>query len=356
MKRLIYVLLAILVFSCQERYQFYAPDRLIVVDESKVDTDTLIEVSTNIRLELARKIFYAGRYLLAIQDNPKKIFTVIDISSDSVLAEFGQVGHANNEFISIPKNVYSPDGNNIYVQEFASTKVIDLMGSIGNNNCYVKEIIKETYTELFHTILHSRNGSIFVYKDVSYEDARDAIYYKPEFFLINKQGDICRWNLYPYLLFKGDKAISDISYVNEVYIKPDGEKAIEMLHCVDLLNIFDFKADKVTGLLSPHSYTFDDIYSKMTVGNMPEILRWYNMSACVTNENFFVLKDGRLYAKMMNGEDDNGFSEIYVFDWNGKLFKKCITKRRLGDIAFDESAKVIYGLGLDGAIYKYKGL
>ena len=46
--------------------------------------------------------------LLVIMENPSAshVFTILNMNNDSIVAQFGNIGHAKNEFISTPNNCY----------------------------------------------------------------------------------------------------------------------------------------------------------------------------------------------------------------------------------------------------------
>lgn len=85
-----------LLFSCDDR-RFYSVDSLRVVEVPE-NADSLLCSGVITNIAGIRNVLSAGKYLIVVQDCGDTIFKIIDVKCDSVIAGFGQVGRASNEF------------------------------------------------------------------------------------------------------------------------------------------------------------------------------------------------------------------------------------------------------------------
>ena len=89
---------------------------------------------------------------------------------------------------------------------------------------------------------------MFVYKRVSYKDARDAVYIAPQYYMMNGKTKF-EWNIYPNIIAPEWTNMVDAAYSSDIWIKPNGSKAISVSNFIDIVNIFDFSTKKCWALL-----------------------------------------------------------------------------------------------------------
>ena len=145
----------------------------------------------------------------------------------------------------------------------------------------------------------------------------------------------------------------DAAYSNVVWIKPDGSKAISVPNFIDIVNIFDLSKKKVLGIVNPDSYTYNFIDQEGSESTIKEHLRYFNTSACVTDNCFIILKDGNLYKDILGETDEDRCSYIYIYDWNGKLQKSYVLDKNLLHIAYNEKNKQLYAISIAHKLYRY---
>lgn len=99
----------------------------------------------------------------------------------------------------------------------------------------------------FNHTFHVGDNAKFIYKQVSYEDARDAVYIPPLYYLVT--GDTkFEWNIHPNIINPEWSNMVDAAYSNVVWIKPDGSKAISVPNFIDIVNIFDLSKKRYWAL------------------------------------------------------------------------------------------------------------
>lgn len=337
--------------SCATSNKLYNPDALLPKDEKAViDSIHLERLWTSHSPVLDIKGI--DHYLVLLLGNKDTIFQVIDSSNDSIIAQFGQIGHARNEFLKFPEIVYCVRGNDsaplLCVQEELCTKIIDLRKSITANQCIVVDVVKETNNSLFHHIYHLGDDQLFVYKTLSYEDPRDEIYEAPEFFIAGNGSN--RWSIFPRVIKPQYTNIVDCAYYSDISISPDAKHLLCLQCFLDMMTIFDISNNKATGIINPKSYTLEFLESKITESNVQGELIWYNTSSCATDQHFLVIEDGGLYTKDRRADP----SLVCGYDWDGHLRFTYMLDQRIAKIAYSEDNQMMYAVNFENELYRYK--
>ena len=343
-------------FSCGSRTQYYSPDVVAI----KETTETIDSLSFNKQITMGamiQDIQCIDNILIITQENRDTIFVVIDTKSDSIIARFGRIGHARNEFTKIPDVVYcirAEDGSpKLCVSEDACTKVIDLQKSIDAQKCVISEIIKEKSKNMFYQTYHIGKKKEFIYKEVSYDDPRDGIFYPPEFSF--KYSDIKKWNIFPQIIRPSFANFAPDNYYNCIAVSPNGAHAVSVNLFVDIVTIFDFEKLQAIGVVNPNSYTLEYIEKQITESNVRDIIRLYNFSACATDKCYIIIEDGRTLKEKENKdieENENLGTMICGYNWDGKLQFACRADKCISEIAYCEMNHKLYAVGLySGNLY-----
>lgn len=338
-------------FSCGTSNKLYNPDALLLKEEKSVIDSIHLErmwISHSPVLDIK----CIDPYLVLIQYNKDTLFTVIDSSSDTIMARFGQIGRARNEFLNYPEIAYCVRGEDgsplLCVQEELCTKIVDLRKSIETNQCIIIDAIKETDNSLFHHIYHLGKDDLFVYKTLSYEDPRDEIFEEPEFYITGNYSK--KWRIFPRVIKPQYTNIVDCAYYNDVSISPDTKHVLSMYCFWDMMTIFDISNNMATGIVSPQSYTLEFLESEITESNAPEELIWYNTSSCATDQHFLVIEDGGLYAKDRSANP----SLVCGYNWDGHLRFTYMLDQRIAKIAYSEDNQMLYAVNFEDELFRYK--
>lgn len=156
MKKCWYLLLLSVVFSCNNNLPDDQDGEKNVKVEEPTDTikgDRILLDSTKI-VECIRCV----DSMLITLNAQSPIIDVYNSKNDSLIASFGDVGHAGNEFLEIPVNFYTPklaDGKiNLYCPQQTNTKVVNLSSSVEQNSCVIEKSFhnKSDMSELYFKI------------------------------------------------------------------------------------------------------------------------------------------------------------------------------------------------------------
>ena len=358
MVKLFFLIIGILAIfsSCDASSKFYKTDIVKYKDiDIHYDTIHLYDI-TKLNAEVL-DLLCIDNYLIVAQDNNDSLFIVIDTKTDSIIASFGKIGHARNEFHTTPEIVYcirKEDGSPLLcVLEEVDTKIIDLQKSIEANMCIISEIIKEKKNSFFYHTYHLPGNKRFIFKTASYKDPRDEIYFPPEFSLMDKKEKI--WNIYPEIIKPQFKSSVIGDYYSTISVTPDGRHLANVNYHIGIITIFDLEKKLSTGIIYPDSYSYDYLESEVTDNNVDEKIRIYNLAACATNQGFVVLECGKTLKE--KSEDDNNCREnvglkLLGYDWEGNCLFAFNVDKNISYIAYNENDKKIYATDLlNGKLY-----
>ena len=346
-----------LLISC-DGSKFYSVDFTRKIDTLEKN-DTLFYNGVIKNNAEIRNILCTEKYLIVVQNDNDTIFRIIDVKCDSIVANFGQIGHASNEFSQVPFFYYisnDEEGNELLcVQEIDRTKVIDIEKTILEGKCIIKKTILEKESPTTHSCYYFGKNEKIVNKTITSPDVRELTREKPIYTYYNGQKEEKKWEIYPELVKTDNPNLLNLFYTDRFFVKNDGTKALSMMKFIDYFTIFDLKSLKTLGIINRQSYDFDWLNNEITSENLTKKLIIYNLSAYVNNENIILLKDYRLYKEMFESTDDAYYSHISIFNWDGEFRYSYIMDRSLWDIAYIKSVNTLYGVSLNlDKIYKYK--
>ena len=115
-------------------------------------------------------------------------------------------------------------------------------------------------------------------------------------------------------------------------MKPDGSKIAQIMLFVPQLNIIDTESGNAI------AYHLNDGMRLVDLQNCDEFKPYFT---CICADDNYIY--AAFYGKNEWGINDIPcINNIYIFDWNGKLRKKIITKHSIDKIAVDNVTKVLY--------------
>ena len=352
----LFVVICVIFLSCNTSPRLYNPDVVMYKNiKSRIDSLQLHEV-LDINADV-RNLLCIDKYLIISQDNSDTLFWVVDTSEDSIIARFGRIGHASNEFSSTPEIVYCArdvDGSPLLcVLEEVCTKIIDLRKSIESNKCIMSDVIEEKKNSFFYHTYHLAGRKCFKNKIVSYNDPRDEIYFPPEFCYIDE--DIKKWNIYPEIIKPQFKSSVIGDYYNTISVSPNGMYVASMNYHIDIITIFDLKEKRAIGIVNPNSYTYDFLENEINESNVNEKIRLFNTSVCATDKHYVVLEDGRtLRERGIDNErgNENVGLKVCGYDWKGNCQFAYNVDKNISYIAYDEITNKIYATDIfNGKLY-----
>lgn len=343
--------LCVVLLSCTLSHKFYNPDVQKEKDE-RMCLDTLQLNKLEILSATVRNLLCIDDYLIIVQKNKNELFKVLNTSNDSVIAAFGQTGHARNEFEHFPQITYCTRDKKglplLCVYDGVCTKILDLKKSIIANRCITTSIIKEKNDRRFYQVYHFVDRKSFLYKSASYEDPRDNIYFPPEFSFIDKGEK--KWNIFPDIVKPiGFPSSADVDYNNVIVVSPDALHIACVNNFIDIVTVFDLAKGLALGIVNPNSYSFEYLENEITESDVNEQIRFYNSSACATDLHYFILENGKTLNEKDN-DDMNGVENVGLklrgYDWEGNCLFAYNINKNLSYIAYNEANHKFYATGL----------
>lgn len=294
-------------------------------------------------------------YLLVIENSKSdRIFSVIGLKEDSVVARFGQIGHARNEFSWAPTTCYfGKEKGNImmYVAELSKKiKVVNLSKSIQEENCVVSQLIEHGEdTERYFYISKKKN---IISQYITYEDPRDHIYLPPKYILKDNNKNQ-EFTFYPSIISCPNLDLITTIYNSEMRFCPNNNKIVEGLLYMNFINIVDVNGLKTIGVVEKDALRFEDVERHQ---NDPKWME-NNIKACtrsmsVTEHYIMVLQDSRI-LKETAIEEVNNNRRLLIFNQDGDYLNCVCIADKIDNIAYSEFTKQLYGINQQGTILKY---
>lgn len=338
--------------SCK-RNEFYTPDCLSVICDNGI-ADSLYGIEVEKGNNCYFNLYAYDSLLFLFSNNRDSLIHIYNMNDNSLLCKIGRIGHDKNEFVSEPNNGYCTSYKNKTVLVCADgrkhcSKVIDIVQSIISKKCVVID-------EIANHENRGENDIAFVISDtkvierngVGYEDARDKLFCPPSFSIIEKGNDNT-FTPYPQIVSSSEPAVVLNAYLDILALTPNNQFLIQTFLCHDLINIVDIERGRVYGITSEKECSFNQ-FNNMTFETMVKNLRIVNLDISVTNENIYLLRDGR---KASVAEKDEGSSKINVLSLDGKFDKSFILDRRLVKFTVSTVKKCIWGVDDMGNLYKF---
>jgi len=357
MKNLIYPIffIVLLFVSCRPEKAYYKPD--IIINENGIErVDSIALHHVRDIHNMVYGLYSIDEYLILVQNNRDTLFQVYDTRNDSLIAHFGKIGHAHNEFQRVPVKAYCISNENnlpmLCIQEEACTKLIDVKASIETNKCVIAETLKDDKNFAFYYTFHIGNKKCFNYKTVSYEDARDHIYIKPAFYMNNDSDK--GWDIFPQIINPTYSSVVEYAYLMKVLTSPNGKYVVGINQLIDFVTIFDLPKNKTIGIINSDSYTFENMETVFNENNIGEKVICFNISGCATDNSFFVLKDGDLYENIAQNENEEGYTIISRYEWSGNKRSSYVLDKKLIYIAYNENTGILYAISAADKLYSFK--
>ena len=350
-------LICLTLFSCSRESELYQPDRLIEV-ENDYDVKSKSCQVIDTLVQNIGGAYSIDNYLIVLTNNSGSLINVYDVRNDKKIASFGDKGNAKNEFGDSFWHSYVtkyPNGEimlNVSQAAGTITKVINVNKSIKHGKCCLERIIKHTQNNAstFSRPYFFGDNSYICYKEVSYDDPRDNIFYAPNIICSDK-GKIKTKCVFPKTI-KTD-------YLNNIFcaysftysVRPDFKKSVNAMKFIDIINFVDTHSLEVIGVCNKLSVDMSYFESDINESNLTKKIKLYNIAICSSNEKVFVLKtNGVSIQDIYDKKPFNKF--IFVYDWDGNLLDSFEVKEELAYIAYNEKYNMLYGISDEGIIVK----
>lgn len=298
---------------------------------------------------------------LIITNQTEPLFSVMN-SEDSVISQFGTIGHANNEFNDPPNSVYckeNADGDLLmYVPTETQTKIINLTKSIKQKKTIIETIRKDGMQNVGDHVYIDVSDRIFTYKPISFrDDVRDHDFLPGNLTDIKgKETEIIYSNP---LTIKGesDNLVMTIN-VTSFNAKPDLSKFVELGLFMDYISIINVP-DKSAKIIRFNDNDVEKLERICSHGHYDQVVNDLvvrNIVSCVSDDYIFVLYDGVHSPVAMDNiiyERGKFTPTIRILDWEGNYISSFILREPITVIAYNETAKTLYGLDANSSFYEY---
>ena len=169
--------------ACSERDQYYKTDVIKETFRAK-PCDTIVGQEVNLNGILMPNGIQCVDSLLILISKDEPLIRVYNTYTDSIISQFGYIGHSKEEFIHPPLYCYFGVAGNgktfMYLPDDQNpTKEVDLEASMGNKSVVVNRVIKHDYYDesAFFCI---DSAAILMYRDLSpVDDIRDDMWNPP---------------------------------------------------------------------------------------------------------------------------------------------------------------------------------
>lgn len=349
-------------YACTDnKSKFFNSDKMIVFGSCDIE-DTLygkpVEIDSLIN---PCGIEAIDSFLVVLGSQSGKLFSVYNSRTNSLVSQFGQIGHAKYEFVEEQVSCQlSHDNNdgliNLTVPDFSAGKlrVYDFSKVVTTGELEVKKIIdiKRDVNPYFNRQAFSLGNNDYV---VAYNaslgleenDEKDA---SPQ--MTVRKNDK-KEMLYLFSTYMNSE-ISDIVYQNQLWVRPDGKKILSMFPFVDLISITDLDNFKTTGVSSfnMHNFDFYQSISENTREYQFDNLVIQNFCGNISDSYIMVCQD--MKTKIEDSEAMEFYDTILrIIDWDGELLHTLRLKESIFRMAFCESTGLLYGFDARQRLYCY---
>ena len=348
--------------SCTEQSPYYKVDKMTTYElQSRTDTiqgDFLLHDSLNDVCGLES----CGKYVVILKGGQDGLFSVIDTKNDSIIANLGAIGRANNELMS-PVDIcqlYKDKGDvRMSVQDYERKSIADFNLSEAVRDQNIKHMERTEYKiddsniPVYHAFM-TKDSKCLIHQGVSGEgDARDPLNVQPLiYFRANTSSE--RMTLYPTLVSSDAQLLPHI-YTLMPRMKPDRTKFLEVQGLLNQFTIIDLESHHTLGVQMNGSMTLDDIHDlslKKTGKQIYSDLYICNVMCNVSDNYIFLCQDGK--TPMDRYEDILNYRpRVIVFDWTGSLIYSFAVKEPLMRIAYNEENHCLYGIDCNYNLYRY---
>lgn len=144
---------------------------------------------------------------------------------------------------------------------------------------------------------------------------------------------------------KQTKVLPQTFFYSHDVMKPDGSKIAQAMLHVPQLNIIDTKSKAVAGYRMNENMSLSDLETRKE-------LKQYFARICADDNYIYTVFYGKTERTVREVPCMN---QIYIFNWEGRLVSKIITKHCIDEIAVDGINKILYTTSyMDDTLYYAK--
>lgn len=268
------------------------------------------------------------RLLITSLDDKEAVFHLYDVEGH-LLMTFGKIGKSESEFTGGAMVTDQVEGNDVYVNDVntCTLKVLDIDSILLSRRCVVKKKFKTVPRALN---VFCVNDTLLFYEQETLDNYR-----------------LCRKsipNAAKYHSIELYKPCTKPSSVYQSKMSFDKERSVIVaaMRNKAQVNFYNIESGKRQAVKVLRDKTASQ-------ENGSESHEYY--CDISTNSQY-------IYALYMDQSSDDAYEkeknmEIHVFDWDGNYLKSLKTNNYIVKISVDKENKWLYGLDLNGNVYKY---
>ena len=356
------VILLLLLSSCEKKNRVYMPDtNCSYSDEGAIDTLNGTLLGVNIIAGI-QGVEIVDSFLLIMQEDRQKIFTVYNTNSDSVVAEFGKIGKSASELSDAPSYCYfiEEDGDKcMCIQDAMApiTRVYDWGKTMEEKHLVHKKNVRHSFAAMCDcNFYYIGNEHCVLCQGLYCDNIGDGLLKPPFVALYEGNAEKSRLSYFGNLI-GNDLSTSNLIHATTTDINPKKKKIVQIPYIFDQLSIVDYDNMTSLGVSNSECYDYEEMQeivdSSADFADFVKKVIYYNKNVNVTDNYIVLLQDGKYtVAKCESAEPHE--TMVKIFDWNGNHIKTFCVREYLRHIAYDEMSNTLFGATLDGEIYKYK--
>ncbi len=299
-------------------------------------------------------IMYCDSFLVALTQDPERLFKVYDMRTCTEVVGFGYIGRAKNEFTAPDyMNIqYKRDGKTIIpIDDFRSRIIeMDFTSSVQQGKVVIEQSAPFGFDgtgEGSMSVIDDDLSTLFFASAPSYDYKLDE-WSVPTFSIISKD-ETLQIPVFSKLTEANDESCYTAMYYGTLYKHPTRNLYAYTLGSRDYILYFDLDNDKRFGIHQQGASTFDDIYPKYDY----EYGRMTFANSLPTNDFIITNYCGGSFFKedLANG---HYYTELVLFDWDGNYLCGIKIKLNISRCAYDEVNKILYGIdGPQEKVYQF---
>lgn len=344
--------IALLTVSCDRHECYYNVDSHIITTSNIEAQQSLNLEPISISIIGALQICCADSLLFVTTENPNSQLVIINTNNSEIIAEMCPKGRGPNEYLmfyTLKQFDRNKEGDLLlYTFDNRTLNVLNITESLKNKYAVIDRKYKTVINKCQTIILDS--DDFFMKQEVSYEDARDNIFFPPKYVLkqSGKEKDV---NIYPDVIVNENyKELPIFIYSGILRIRPDKNKAVDIMATMDYMNIIDIMNEKTLGVWDEGAYFFEQLCT-MSKANLLDIVKYCTTDAIVTNNYIIILYDGRT-ANQVNNKLTACKPSIKIYNWDGRFIDEFHITEAISQIAYDEKKNILYMLDQTENLYK----
>lgn len=358
----VFVLLCICAFSsCNKNSLFNSDVEKVYQTDGVNDTieGTPLTLDSTILLPLTLQC--VDSFLIVMNSQSGSLLNVFNSCNDSLLAQFGDIGHARNEFLSPVTHFYcgrsSKEKLLLRIQNGGTTvQNVDLYASIKNKSCVLDKPIIHKDIGFYTSSFFLNRGKQLIHKSSHAEsDVRDGNILPPYTEIVSGK-NVLHYSPYPVPIVGDDASVSN-AYAQTFKIGSDLSIFVEVPFFANLFYILDIEKGEYTCVKEENGQDFVDLQNIVSNYSTEDGLRqmvFYNVELCVSDNFIFLIHDGHRLASEIDSGDWSGFiPNIRIFDKEGNLINAFFLRESIYYIAYNEVSKKLYGIDTNKKVYVY---